>query len=164
MLQVEKGHDAKVPITALCSHGPKPTFPTPPITLPSVYQGQKHASKQSIHCPSEESRTETLHSPALALQSGRLDSSPKQHGPHQLAIMTPCGTEGTRELREAWSEWQAGHGGERPGQGIVQGSENPMSVGIEAGDGQHRLEGTGERMMELEARVERRPGDTRPSG
>lgn len=54
MLQVEKGHDAKVPITALCSHGPKPTFPTPPVTLPSVYQGQKHATKQSIHFPREE--------------------------------------------------------------------------------------------------------------
>lgn len=161
---MEKGHDAKVPITVLCSHGPKPTSPRHPITLPSVYQGQKHATKHSIHFPSEESRTETLHSPALALQSGRLDSSPKQHGLHQLAVMTLCGTERTRELKEAWSEWKAGRGGERPGQGAAQGSANPMSIRIEASDGQHRLEGTGERMMELEARVERRPGDTRPSG
>ena len=161
---MEKGHDAKVPITVLCSHGPKPTSPRHPITLPSVYQGQKHATKHSIHFPSEESRTETLHSPALALQSGRLDSSPKQHGLHQLAVMTLCGTERTRELKEAWSEWKAGRGDERPGQGAAQGSANPMSIRIEASDGQHRLEGTGERMMELEARVERRPGDTRPSG
>lgn len=129
MLQVEKGHDAKVPITALCSHGPKPTFPTPPVTLPSVYQGQ-NMPPSSPYISQEKKQDRNSPPPALAQNSMG----------HISWLSRPCGTEGTRELREAfWSEWQADVEVRGCGQGAAQGSGNPMSVGIEANDGQHRL-------------------------